>query len=240
MKHFTQSSPSSKSTDFDTNLTPIQSAAAIALDFGLQIPAVAAELKIHRSTLYHWARNPHFFKAVETAHAQFEKQFRTQIAMLTRLALTNIQQILSDTEDSPSVRLKTALAVLKQDWKLPESTEFDTIPEESDPLRNEMPPGVPGAGTATRAHRAAKRGAKRKRNNDFRRAEQAPLCACSRKASPERKDRSQRILPLRFHAQIQTLLRQPSPGPFDNFDNTFPMESIACETKCTPEIAPAA
>jgi len=57
--------------------------------------------------------------------------------MLTRLALTNIQQILADTEASPSVRLKAALAVLKQDWKLPTSTDFDSIPEESDPLRNE-------------------------------------------------------------------------------------------------------
>ena len=136
----THSSPSSKSTYFDTNLTPIQSAAAIALGFGLQIPAVAAELKIHRSTLYNWAKNPFFFKAVETANAEFQKQFRTQIAMLTRLALTNIQQILADTEASPSVRLKAALAVLKQDWKLPNSTDFDSIPEESDPLRNEMPP----------------------------------------------------------------------------------------------------
>ena len=143
MKHFTQSSPSSKSTYFDTNLTPIQSAAAIALGFGLQIPAVAAELNIHRSTLYNWAKNPLFFKAVETANAQFQKQFRTQIAMLTRLALTNIQQILADTEASPSVRLKAALAVLKQDWKLPSSTDFDTIPEESDPLRNEMPTESP-------------------------------------------------------------------------------------------------
>ncbi|MBL8293685.1 MAG: SEC-C domain-containing protein [Bryobacterales bacterium] len=143
MKHFTQSSPSSKSTDFDNNLTPIQAAAAIALGFGLEIPAVAAELKIHRSTLYNWAKNPLFFKSVETAQAQFEKQFRTQIAMLTRLALTNIQQILADTEASPSVRLKAALAVLKQDWKLPNSTEFDTNSQESDPLRNEMPPESP-------------------------------------------------------------------------------------------------
>jgi len=140
MKHFTHSSTSSKSTDFDTNLTPIQAAAAIALGFGLQIPAVAAELEIHRSTLHNWATNPLFFKAVETANAEFQKQFRTQIAMLTRLALTNIEQILSDTEASPSVRLKAALAVLKQDWKLPESTEFDTNSEESDPLRNEMAP----------------------------------------------------------------------------------------------------
>jgi uncharacterized protein YchJ len=143
MNTSTPSSPSSNSTHFDTNLTPIQAAAAIALGFGLQIPAVAAELKIHRSTLYNWAKNPLFFNAVETANAEFQKQFRTQIAMLTRLALTNIQQILSDTEASPSVRLKAALAVLKQDWKLPESTEFDTNSEESDPLRNEMPPDSP-------------------------------------------------------------------------------------------------
>ncbi|MBL8296217.1 MAG: SEC-C domain-containing protein [Bryobacterales bacterium] len=140
MKHFTHSAPSSKSTHFDNNLTPIQAAAAIALGFGLEIPAVAAELKIHRSTLYNWAKIPLFFKAVESANAEFQKQFRTQIAMLTRLAVTNIQQILSDTEASPSVRLKAALAVLNQDWKLPNSTEFDTNSEESDSLRNEMPP----------------------------------------------------------------------------------------------------
>jgi hypothetical protein len=143
MSTSTHSSPSSDSTHFDTNLTPIQAAAAIALGFGLQFPAVAAELKIHRSTLYNWAKNPRFFKAVETANAEFQKQFRTQIAMLARLALTNIHQILADTEASPSVRLKAALAVLKQDWKLPHSTEFDTNPEESDPLRNEMPPESP-------------------------------------------------------------------------------------------------
>jgi hypothetical protein len=63
--------------------------------------------------------------------------------MLTRLALTNIQQILADTEASPSVRPKAALAVLKQDWELPNSTEFDTNSQESDPLRNELPPESP-------------------------------------------------------------------------------------------------
>ena len=139
MRHSIHSSHSSKSTDLDTNLTPIQAAAAIALGFGLQVSAVAAELKIHRATLYNWAKNPAFVQSVETAHAEFEKQYRTQIAMLIRLALTNIQEILADPKASSSVRLKAALAVLKQDWKLPESTEFDTVPEHSDPLRNEMP-----------------------------------------------------------------------------------------------------
>ena len=126
MRHSNHSSHSPESTDFDTNLTPIQSAAA-------------AELKIHRATLYNWIKNPLFVQSVETAHAEFEKPFPTQIAMPTRLALTNIQEILADPKASPSIRLRAALAVLKQGWKLPESTEFDTIPEEPDPLRNEMP-----------------------------------------------------------------------------------------------------
>jgi len=143
MRHSNHSSHSPESTDFDTDLTPIQAAAAIALGFGLQVSAVAAELKIHRATLYNWAKNPVFVQSVETAHAEFEKQFRTQIAMLTRLALTNIQEILSDPKASPSIRLKAALAVLKQDWKLPKSTEFDSVSEEPDPLRNEMPPAPP-------------------------------------------------------------------------------------------------
>jgi len=140
MRHSVHSSHSSKSTDFDTNPTPIQAAAAIA-----------AELKIHRAILYNWAQNPAFVQSVETAHAEFEKQFRTQIAMLTRLALTNIQEILADPKASPSVRLRAALAVLKKGWKLPESTEFDTIPEELDPLRNEMPPPLPGQSRGKRS-----------------------------------------------------------------------------------------
>ena len=143
MRHSTHSSHSSESTNPDANLSPIQAAAAIALGFGLQVSAVAAELKIHRSTLYNWVKIPLFVQSVETAHAEFEKQFRTQIAMLVRLALTNIQEILADPKSSPSIRLKAALAVLKQDWKLPESTEFDTMPEEPDPLRNEMAPPAP-------------------------------------------------------------------------------------------------
>ena len=143
MKHFTRSSPSSKSTNFDTNLTPIQAAAAIALGSDSKsLPSPRNSIST-RSTLYNWAKNPHFFKSVETANAQFQEQFRTQIAMLTRLALTNIQQILADTEASPSVRPKAALAVLKQDWELPNSTEFDTNSQESDPLRNELPPESP-------------------------------------------------------------------------------------------------
>ncbi|MBL8291252.1 MAG: SEC-C domain-containing protein, partial [Bryobacterales bacterium] len=74
---------------------------------------------------------------------EFETQFRTQLAVLTRLALNNIREILTNPDASPSVRLKAALAVLKQDWKLPESTEFDTISGESDSPRNETAPEPP-------------------------------------------------------------------------------------------------
>ncbi|MBL8293203.1 MAG: SEC-C domain-containing protein, partial [Bryobacterales bacterium] len=62
---------------------------------------------------------------------------------LTRLALNNIREILTNPDASPSVRLKAALAVLKQDWKLPNSTEFDTNSQESESLRNETPPESP-------------------------------------------------------------------------------------------------
>jgi len=227
MKHFTHSTPSSKSTNFDNNLTPIQAAAAIALGFGLQIPAVAAELKIHRSTLHNWARNPYFFKAVETAHAQFEKQFRTQIAMLTRLALTNIQQILADTEASPSVRLKAALAVLKQDWKLPESTEFDTIPEESDSLRNEMPPESeePQKRTGPAA------GARRHRNPPPESSAAEVRCA----RVPQKPVRSEKVgrnepCPCGSNLKYKRCCGNPLRGNSTNFDTTSPMKSVTCET----------
>jgi len=47
------------------------------------------------------------------------------------------------TPFSLCVRLKTAFTVLKQDGKLSKSTEFDVNSQDSDPLRNEMPPESP-------------------------------------------------------------------------------------------------
>jgi len=143
MSTSTHSSPSSDSTHFDTQLTPIQAGAAIALGFGLNFSAVAAQFNVHRSTIHNWMKNPAFVEAAQSCQAEFEKQFRTQLATLTRLALDNLQRILTDPDASPSVRLKASLAVLKQDWKLPQSTEFDTISNQPESLRNEMPPAPP-------------------------------------------------------------------------------------------------
>ena len=123
-----------------TQLTPLQAGAAIALGFGLNLSAVAAEFKVHRSTIHNWMKNPEFLKAAQTCQAEFETQFRTQLAMLTRSALETLQEILTGSEASPAVRLKAALAVLKGDWKLPRSTDFDTLSQPSESLRNEMPP----------------------------------------------------------------------------------------------------
>ena len=133
MSTFTCFSPSSKSTNFDTNLTPVQSGAAIALGFGLSASAVAAKFNLHRSTIHNWLKIPAFAASAQTCRTEFEAQFRNHLAMLTRLALNNIREILTNPDASPAVRLKAALAVLKQDWKLPESTEFDTNSEESEP-----------------------------------------------------------------------------------------------------------
>jgi hypothetical protein len=227
MKHFTHSSPSSKSTDFDTNLTPIQAAAAIALGFGLEIPAVAAELKIHRSTLYNWAKNPYFFKAVETANAQFEKQFRTQIAMLTRLALTNIQQILADTEASPSVRLKAALAVLKQDWKLPNSTEFDTNSEESDSLRNEMP--LESEEPQQPVQSAQGREARRQTEEEQRLPPRGAGSVVREVLKSEKVGRNEPC-PCGSNLKFKRCCGNPLRGNSTNVDTKSPIESITCET----------
>jgi len=125
-----------------TPLTPIQAGAAIALGFGLNHSAVAAEFDIHRSTIHNWMKLPEFALAVQTAQAEFETQFRAELAMLTRRALETVHEILNNPDASPAVRLKAALAVLKQDWKLPRSTDFDTLSQPADSLRNEMPPAA--------------------------------------------------------------------------------------------------
>ena len=121
-------------------LTPLQAGAAIALGFGLNLSAVAAEFRVHRSTLHNWLKNPEFLQAAQACQAQYEHEFRTQLAMLTRRALETLHEILHDAEASPAVRLKAALAVLKQDWRLPRSTDFDTLSQPAESLRNEMAP----------------------------------------------------------------------------------------------------
>ncbi|MBL8295644.1 MAG: SEC-C domain-containing protein [Bryobacterales bacterium] len=88
---------------------------------------------------------PHRKKCVHTkppkpARRRFEHEFRYQFAMLTRRALETIDEILNNPDTSPSVRLKAALAVLKQDWKLPRSTDFDTVSQPAESLRNELAP----------------------------------------------------------------------------------------------------
>jgi transposase-like protein len=55
-----------------TQLTPAQAGVAIALGFGLNFSAVAAEFDIHRSTLHNWMKIPEFATAVQTAQAEFE------------------------------------------------------------------------------------------------------------------------------------------------------------------------
>ncbi|MBL8295998.1 MAG: helix-turn-helix domain-containing protein [Bryobacterales bacterium] len=137
MTNFAHPSPSSNSTEFDNNLTPIQAAAAIAIGFGLSISAVAEKFQIHRSTVHNWLKDPAFLLSAQSAKKEFETQFRTQLAVLTRLALNNIREILTNPDASPFVRLKAALAVLKQDWKLPHSTDFDTFSQQSDELPND-------------------------------------------------------------------------------------------------------
>jgi len=133
-------------------LTPLQAGAAIALGFGLNLSAVAAEFKVHRSTLHNWLKNPKFLQAAQACQAQFEHEFRTQLAMLTRRALETIAQILNDPNAAPSIRLKASLAILKQDWKLPRSTDFDTLSQPSESLRNEMPPDAQSAPVDTFRH----------------------------------------------------------------------------------------
>ncbi len=89
MKHCTHS---------DTNLTPIQAGAAIALGFGLSFSAVAAEFNIHRSTIHNWMKTPAFAEAAQSCQAEFEKQFRTQLAMLTRRALETPDDVAVDVQ----------------------------------------------------------------------------------------------------------------------------------------------
>lgn len=98
----------------DYALSPQQLAVICALSTGATVAAAAAEQAgIHRNTISNWRRNQLPFQHA-LAHAQYDRAlyFREKLEDLVDLAIQSLQQILTDPNAPPSVRLKAALAII--------------------------------------------------------------------------------------------------------------------------------
>lgn len=86
-----------------------------ALANGASIADAAAEAKVHRNTIGNWRRSSAVFRTA-FSEAQYDRALlvREQADALAGTAVETIRAILLDPKVAPSVRLKAALAILKQ------------------------------------------------------------------------------------------------------------------------------
>ncbi len=113
-----------------TACEPPKDAVALLLAAGKSVTAAAAAAGLHRSTIHGWLRNdPGFAAAVESARRDFAETLRDKLRDAAVLALDTLTDLLTRPDTPPSVRLRTALAILerpqfpRQGWNLPEPVE---------------------------------------------------------------------------------------------------------------------
>jgi hypothetical protein len=111
------------------NLSPAQAQVIAALAQGRTVTAAAQGAGIHRNTIYNWLDEPEFKTAVGEAQREYVAVLSDGMRDLAALAIDTMRSLLEDPKTPPSVRLRTALAILQRPhfpqpgWHLPERIE---------------------------------------------------------------------------------------------------------------------
>lgn len=96
------------------SLTPQQLEAIQALSSGLTVTAAADALGIHRTTLHHWSRTiPEFRDTLEAVKQARVDSTRAAMNALAEPSLAILRKVIEDESASPSLRIRTALAIVK-------------------------------------------------------------------------------------------------------------------------------
>jgi len=104
------------------SLTSIQLEAIQALSSGLSVTAAADALGIHRTTVHHWARTiPEFRNTLDAVKQARVDSTRDAMNSLAAPSIAILRNVIEDESASPSLRVRTALAVVK----------FATTPEKT-------------------------------------------------------------------------------------------------------------
>jgi hypothetical protein len=153
----------------NAGLTPSQTRIVEALAMGRTVTAAAQEASVHRTTIHHWLRmDPRFKQAVENSRREYAATLSDQIRDLAAHALETLRQLLDDPATPPSVRLKTALAVLQRPdqpgWNL--AGPIESPPEQaisSGPILEQVVENAPDPATPRNASCPCGSGRKYKR-----------------------------------------------------------------------------
>ena len=114
----------------DKILSPVQAQVIAALAQGRTATDAALQAGIHRTTIHGWFRDlPVFKTAFQEAQREYVETLHDGLRDLAARAVETLRSLLDDPATPPSVRLRTALAVLqrprfpKPGWTLPERVE---------------------------------------------------------------------------------------------------------------------
>jgi hypothetical protein len=131
----------SSDSDTNKNLSPVQAQVIAALAQGRTATDAARDAGIHRTTIHHWVRTEPLFKtSLQEAQREYVETLHDGMRNLAARAVETLRNLLDDPKTPPSVRLRTALAVLqrprfpKQGWTLPERIESPREQEVIDQL----------------------------------------------------------------------------------------------------------
>jgi hypothetical protein len=127
------------STPLETSLSTVQIDAVAFLAAGNSILAAAQSAGVHRATIHNWLKLPDFCAALAEARSDYADHMRTKLKEIAALALDTIRQTLTDSQVSPAVKLKAALAVLDRSLfpkpGAPLPVEGIALPEEAESAR---------------------------------------------------------------------------------------------------------
>jgi len=120
----------SSDSDTNKNLSPAQALVIAALAQGRTITDAARDAGLHRTTIHTWFRDQPVFKtAFEEAQREYVATLQDGMRDLAARAVDTLRSLLDDPKTPPSVRLRTALAILQRPhfpqpgWHLPERIE---------------------------------------------------------------------------------------------------------------------
>lgn len=131
-----------------STLSSAQIDAVALLAAGKPIVAVAKHVGVHRATIHNWLKLPEFRAALEEARCDHLARIENNLREISELAVDTIRHTLTDSEISPAVKLRAALAVLDRPL-FPKP--IAPRQEEGQDLPGESPVSVRREPTASRA-----------------------------------------------------------------------------------------
>jgi uncharacterized protein YecA (UPF0149 family) len=117
----------------DPTLTPQQHRIISLLAAGNSITQAADSENLHRNTLANWRRTiPAFARELEFAQREQRQYWHEQAARLAPLAMQAIEDCLTNSDSSPSLRFRAATYIMKMllDPNAKALQKHDTIPAE--------------------------------------------------------------------------------------------------------------